>query len=80
MSNYGYSNWPNNYDAGQYDNSGFNNQYLPDVGQPYTGQSYVPFSNEWLPLPGRDRRRRSFKNIMIPKMDNNLAVNKKMNI
>ncbi len=28
------------------------------MNQYYTGQSYVPLNNDWLPLPGRDRRRR----------------------
>ncbi len=41
----------------QYGSSGYNLQYT-DNQQPYTGQSYIPYNNEWLPLPGRDRRRR----------------------
>ncbi len=47
----------NPYENAQYGSSPFNLQYI-DNQQPYTGQSYIPYSNEWLPLPGRDRRRR----------------------
>jgi hypothetical protein len=70
VPNYGYVN---SYSP-LYGTSGLNLEYSNNE-QPYTGQSYVPYSNEWLPLPGRDRRRRQLsKSVIAPKLDNNPAL------
>jgi hypothetical protein len=38
----------------------------------------MPTSNEWLPLPGYDRRRRRrrqlLESVMVPKMNDNFAL------
>ncbi|UJR10960.1 hypothetical protein I4U23_015145 [Adineta vaga] len=53
---YAYPNAFNAYGTGQYSSSGLGGQY-PYSNQAYIGQSYVPQNNEWLPLPGVNRRR-----------------------
>jgi hypothetical protein len=67
----GYMNSFNSCGGGQDGNSNFNLQYS-SMGQSYTGQSYVPQSNEWLPLPGVDRRGgQLFRSAMAPNANNN---------
>jgi hypothetical protein len=39
--------------------------------QAYIGQSYMPLNNEWLPLPGVNRRRQFRRSAIIPKTDDN---------
>jgi hypothetical protein len=63
------------YGTGQYGGSGWELDYSQDF-QPYSGQSYISPINEWLPLPGYNRRR-SLRSVMIPKLDNNLALPKR---
>lgn len=70
LPNGGYMNSYNNFNNPQSGNSDFNLQYS-SLSQGYTGQSYVPQSSEWLPLPGRDRRGPLLENIMAPNMNNN---------
>jgi hypothetical protein len=53
---YAYPNAFDPYGYGQYTPPGFNLQYNVN-SQAYVGQSYVPSSSEWLPLPGVNRRR-----------------------
>ncbi len=76
MPNYGYPMPYNSYGNVQYGSSPFNLEYT-DNQQPYTGQSYIPYNNEWLPLPGRDRRRRRrqlSQSAIVSKTDNNPAL------
>ena len=55
MSNTGYLNSFGTYNNGQYGSLGYNTHYSNnDVA--YVGQSYVPPQNQWLPLPGVNRR------------------------
>ena len=70
--NYGYPSWYNTFTAGQSGVFGVNNQYS-GMSPPFTGQSYMPPSNDWLPLPGRDRRRRSLGQVIIASMNKNRA-------
>ncbi|CAF0978305.1 unnamed protein product [Adineta ricciae] len=55
LQSYAYPNSFNAYGTGQYGGSG---SPYPDDLQAYIGQSYVPQNNEWLPLPGVNRRSR----------------------
>jgi len=80
MSNYAYPNSFSNFNNGQYGASGLYSQYPMNNGEPYTGQSYVPQSNQWLPLPGADRRRRSLKSAIIPNIIKSRTLNKQTNI
>ena len=63
MPTYAYSNSFNALGSGQYGGSGYYNPY-PNNNLAYIGQSYVPQNNEWLPLPGVNRRRPLLENIM----------------
>ncbi|CAF1229356.1 unnamed protein product [Adineta steineri] len=58
QTGYGYPNTFNAYGTGQYGNTGSLNRYGNNNDLAYIGQSYVPLNNEWLPLPGVNRRRR----------------------
>jgi hypothetical protein len=75
---YGYPTAYNAYGPSQYGGLGLQGHY-PNNDQVYTGQSYtLPISGDWLPLPGRDRRRRRqlLESALLPNMDNNLALSK----
>ncbi|CAF1421664.1 unnamed protein product [Rotaria sp. Silwood1] len=72
LSNYGYMNWPSTYSTGQSGTFGFRYQDWPRL-LAYIGQSYVP-SNEWLPLPGVNRRRQSRQRSIVPNTNDNRAL------
>jgi len=78
MSNYGYPNSYNTFNTGYYGAQSLYGQNSINNGEPYTGQSYVPYSNQWLPLPGADRRRRSLRSAIIPNIIKSRTLNKQM--
>jgi hypothetical protein len=68
MSNYGYPYW-----GSMYGSSWAPNNQNSGPSQPYLGQSYVPTTNEWLPLPGADRSGlQPPRNFMVPQMNGNV--------
>lgn len=65
-----YPNVYNTYWTGQNGIVPFTGQF-PSNSQAYVGQSYMPINNEWLPLPGVNRRQQLHGDTMNSNTDNN---------